>query len=193
MTLAARYQTDSGLSHNVMAVDPHSLTVPPSPMSWPPDIIRAAYVVARAANIIRSIANLDCDGARITAIIRSPAVIRSTTIVRSVTRVGTVIPFTAYCAERRGDQSEPENKGFRFHIMVFRIGLGVYASAFDGSANLYPQLLREPLHNALIEHRVRDFHEAGDVRTDNKITRLSVLLRGFPGVLEDRGNDVAQT
>jgi hypothetical protein len=70
-------------------------------MSWPPDIIRAAYVVARAANIVRPIANLDCDGARITAIIRCPAVIGSSTVVRSVTRVGTVIPFTSYCAEDR--------------------------------------------------------------------------------------------
>ena len=37
-------------SHDVMAVDPHSLTIPPSPVPWPPDVIGAAYVITRPAS-----------------------------------------------------------------------------------------------------------------------------------------------
>jgi len=49
------------------------------------------------------------------------------------------------------------------------------------------------LNNPLVEHGFCDFYEAGDVRTDDEITLLSVLLGGFPGILENRGHDVAQT
>ena len=36
------------------------------------------------------------------------------------------------------------------------------------------------LNNALIEHRIGDFDEACDVRTDDEITRLAVFLGSFP-------------
>jgi hypothetical protein len=99
-------------SHDVMAVDPDALTMPPCPMSWPPGVIRVACVVTRAANVVRPVANLDRDGARITSIIRS-AVIRSTiirsTIIRPVARVGAISPFAPACTERGANQSKSEN------------------------------------------------------------------------------------
>src|SRR5206468_6578676 len=49
------------------------------------------------------------------------------------------------------------------------------------------------LNNPLVEHGVSDFHEAGDVRPDDKITRLSVFGGCFPRVLKYRGHDVTQT
>ena len=48
------------------------------------------------------------------------------------------------------------------------------------------------LHNALVEHGIGDFYEAGDVRAYYEIAGLSVLFGGVPGVLEDRGHDVTQ-
>jgi hypothetical protein len=82
-------------SHDVMAVDPDSLPVSHSPMSWFPDVIGAAYVITRTPNVVRSIANLDRDRTRITAIIGS-ATIRSSAIIRSVARVSAVSAFTPH-------------------------------------------------------------------------------------------------
>ena len=50
-----------------------------------------------------------------------------------------------------------------------------------------------PLNNSLVEHGIRHFNKAGNVRAYNEIARLAVLLRGFPRVFKDRGHDVAQT
>ena len=84
-----------------MAVDPDSLPVTRCPMSWFPDVIGAAYIIARPVAVVRPIANLNCDGTRITPVIRS-VIIRTaaiaTTIIGSVARVGAgaVIASTSY-------------------------------------------------------------------------------------------------
>jgi len=54
-------------------------------------------------------------------------------------------------------------------------------------------LVAENLYNPLIEHRVRYFHEPGDVRANYEVARVSVFFGGFPCVLVDREHDVAQT
>ena len=41
-------------------------------------------------------------------------------------------------------------------------------------------LRAKQLHDALVEHGVRDFYESGDVRTNDEIARLSVFVRSFP-------------
>src|SRR6266576_2811455 len=93
------------LSQNVMAMDPNFLTVPPSPVSRPPDVIGAAYVITRAASIIRPVANLDCNGARVSGI--SWAVARTVTaVIWSVPRISSISPFTSACTERGGDQNQ---------------------------------------------------------------------------------------
>src|SRR6266481_5358004 len=80
-------------SHNVVAVDPDSLTVAPYPMSRPPDVIAPAHIITRAAIIIGSITNLDRDSAWVRAIARATSVTGSITtpIIRSVTRARGVI------------------------------------------------------------------------------------------------------
>src|SRR5207248_4405164 len=93
-------------SHDVMAVDPGSMTMPRPPMTCSPGVIRVACVITRPMNVIRPIANLDRDRARITSIIGS-AVIGST-IIRSVPRVGAIIPFAPRYTERGGDQNKHE-------------------------------------------------------------------------------------
>jgi len=87
-----------------MAVDPDSLAMPPRPMSWPPDVIRVARVITSAVNVVRPIANFNCDGTRITAIVGA-ARIRST-IIRSVAWIGAVIPFASSRTERGQDQNQ---------------------------------------------------------------------------------------
>jgi hypothetical protein len=42
------------------------------------------------------------------------------------------------------------------------------------------------LDDALIEHRIRDFNEAGDVSANHQITRVPVFGGGFPRVFVDR-------
>src|SRR5882724_5530514 len=79
-------------SHNVVAVDPDSLTVAPCPMSRPPDVIAPAHIITRAAIIIGSITNLDRDSAWVRAIARATSVTGAITgaittpIIRPVTR-----------------------------------------------------------------------------------------------------------
>src|SRR5438552_6288206 len=75
-------------SHNVVAVDPNSLTVAPYPMSRPPDVIAPAHIITGAAIIIGPITNLDRDSAWVRAIARATSVTGSITtpIIRSVTR-----------------------------------------------------------------------------------------------------------
>src|SRR5438132_9408535 len=75
-------------SHNVVAVDPNSLTVAPYPMSRPPDVIAPAHIITRAASVIGPITNLDRDSAWVRAIARATSVTGSITIpiIRSVTR-----------------------------------------------------------------------------------------------------------
>ena len=41
-------------------------------------------------------------------------------------------------------------------------------------------LRAKQLHDALIEHGVRDFYESGDVRTNDEIAGLSVFVGSFP-------------
>jgi len=41
-------------------------------------------------------------------------------------------------------------------------------------------LRAKQLHDALIEHGVRDFYEPGDVRTNDEIAGLSVFVGSFP-------------
>jgi hypothetical protein len=94
-----------------MATDPHLLTMPPCPVTGFPDIIHAAIPIS-GATIVRSIANRDYDGAF--------AVIWPRTVVRSVVaRVSAVITFTSAYTKHRGNQSEPENKRFHLHILIF--------------------------------------------------------------------------
>src|SRR4029077_18840979 len=88
-------------SHNVVAVDPDSLTVAPCPMSRPPDVIAPAHIITRTASIIGPTANLDRDGAgavaRVTSVTGSVWAITRVTgsitppIIRSVTRAPGVI------------------------------------------------------------------------------------------------------
>src|SRR5207248_9480075 len=73
-------------SHNVVAVDPDSLTVAPYPMSRPPDVIAPAHIITRAAIIIGSITNLDRDSAWVRAIAGAITGSITTPIIRSVTR-----------------------------------------------------------------------------------------------------------
>ena len=42
------------------------------------------------------------------------------------------------------------------------------------------------LYDALIEHRIGDFDESGNVRANNKIARMPVFGGGFPRVFVDR-------
>src|SRR3954468_16611085 len=86
-------------SHDVTAVDPHSLAIAHNPASWSPDVIGAAYIVARTANVVRPIAHLHSNGAGITRVRRAPIVRTATiatTVVWSVARVGAVIAATSY-------------------------------------------------------------------------------------------------
>src|SRR5204862_4453413 len=55
------------------------------------------------------------------------------------------------------------------------------------------RLTAKRLHDALVKHRVGDFDEPCDIRTNHKITWFSVLGGGFPRVLENGRHDVAQT
>jgi hypothetical protein len=88
-----------------MAVDPHSLTVSRRPVPWPPDVIGAAYVITRTTSIIPPVANLDCNGARVSGI--SWAVARPVTaVIWSVPRISSISPFTSACTERGGDQNQ---------------------------------------------------------------------------------------
>jgi hypothetical protein len=67
-------------------------------MSWFPDVISAAYIIARAVPVVRPVANLHCDGTRITPVIRS-VIIRTATIaaiIGSVARRSGVIASTSY-------------------------------------------------------------------------------------------------
>ena len=48
------------------------------------------------------------------------------------------------------------------------------------------------LNNALFEHRIGHFYEAGYVGADHEIAGLSVLFRSVPGNFEDGRHDVAQ-
>jgi hypothetical protein len=87
-------------SHNVVAVDPDSLTVAPYPMSRPPDVIAPAHIITRAAIIIGPITNLDRDSAWVRAIARGTSVtgaITTTPIIRSVTRAraGVILVFAS--------------------------------------------------------------------------------------------------
>ena len=52
--------------------------------------------------------------------------------------------------------------------------------------------MSDTLHHALIEHRVGNLNEAGDVRTDNEIAGMTVLGGRFPCILVDRRHDVAE-
>src|SRR5438132_14302462 len=85
-------------SHNVVAVDPNSLTVAPYPMSRPPDVIAPAHIITRAASVIAPITNLDRDRASVRAIARATSVTGSITtlIIRSVTRArGEILIFAS--------------------------------------------------------------------------------------------------
>src|SRR5438046_10413836 len=48
------------------------------------------------------------------------------------------------------------------------------------------------LDDALVEHRVGDRHETGDVGANYEIAREAVLLGSFPGIFEKGRQDVAQ-
>ena len=47
------------------------------------------------------------------------------------------------------------------------------------------------LNNTLVEHGIGDFHESGYVCADHEIAGLTVLFRSIPGVLKNRGHNVA--
>src|SRR5439155_7931456 len=98
----ARHGQRKGLiaSCDVMAVDPHFLTISPCPVTRLPDIIHAAIPVSGAANIIGPIINRDAHGTWIAAIVRSRPV------VRSVARVSGVITFTSGRNKRSGKQGK---------------------------------------------------------------------------------------
>ena len=85
-------------SHDVMAVDPHSLPVPRCPMSWLPDVIGAANIIAPAVAVVGPIADLYSDGTRITPVIWSVIIRTATiaTIIGSVAREPAVIASTSY-------------------------------------------------------------------------------------------------
>ena len=179
-----------------MAVDPDFLMVPPCPMPWFPHVIGAAYIVARAAHVVRPITNFDRYRSRITSIIRS------TTIIRPVTRVRAIISFAPYRTERGENQNEQESRPSQFnfclmlcercfflrtirnvrvHTLIIRITGSVYACLHATAQRAETTALRaKQLHDALIEHGVRDFYKSGDVRTNDEITGLSVFVGSFP-------------
>jgi len=88
-----------------MTVDPDFLAMAISPMSSPPHVIGMSHVITRAVGIVWSIANLDGDRARITRVVWPAAVVGSAAAVvgAGITRVGAIIAFTTYCAERGGN------------------------------------------------------------------------------------------
>src|SRR4030095_9814192 len=47
--------------------------------------------------------------------------------------------------------------------------------------------------DTLIEHRIRDFDESGNVRAHYKVARMPVLLSSSPRVLVDGGHDMTKT
>jgi hypothetical protein len=215
-----------------MAVDPHFLTVPPSPVPWPPDVIGAAYVITRATSIIRPVTNLDRNRAWIACVVRP----WTTTIIGSVPRISSISPFTSACTERDRNQKQQQCRPFqsrfcsrscgkcfrlrvfkniRFHNNGIRIRVSFHAPPQGSSVNCSQAVLHWPriavtinvlqqnsamytylgdaLHHTLVEHRICNFHESGDVRSNHKITRFSVIGGGFPRILENRRHDVAQT
>src|SRR5438067_6637030 len=89
------------LSHDIMTVDPDFLAMAISPMSSPPHVIGMSHVITRAVGIVWSIANLDGDRARITRVVGPAAV--AAVVGAGITRVGAIIAFTTYCAERGGN------------------------------------------------------------------------------------------
>jgi len=91
-----------------MTVDPDFLAMAISPMSSPPHVIGMSHVITRAVGIVWSIANLDGDRARITRVVGPAAVAAvvgsaAAVVGAGITRVGAIIAFTTYCAERGGN------------------------------------------------------------------------------------------
>jgi len=115
-------------SHNVVAMDPDSLTVAPCPMSRPPDVIAPAHIITRAAIIIGPIANLDRDSAWVRAIARATsvpgsvwAITRITGSVWAITRITGSVPripsvmllfASDYTERNRKQKQEEEHRPF---------------------------------------------------------------------------------
>jgi hypothetical protein len=176
-----------------------------------PNVIGAARPITRAA-IIWPIANRDRDGSWITT-----TVIGSRrAVIRSVSWISGVSPFTSRCTKGGRNQNQHECGPFqsrfcstlcgnccrlpminnvRFHTLSIRITNSLYApvSIERAPGRGKKGVDRKALDDALIQHRVCHFHEAGNVRADYKVARVAVLGGSFPGVFMDRGHDVAQT
>ena len=77
-------------------------------MSRPPHVIGPPDVIPGAMRVIRPIANLNCDGARVSGI--SSAVVRPwTTIIGSIPGItSSVIPITSACTERDRNQKQQQ-------------------------------------------------------------------------------------
>jgi len=158
-----------------MTVNPDSLAVAPCPMSRPPDVIGAAHVITSTASVIRPIANLNCDGARVSGISWAVAW-PVTSVVRSVPRITSVISIASTCDERDRNQKQKERQPFqspfcsipggtcfrlrginnvRFHIMIFRIRQSFHVPAFSPRGGLRKTFTRAA-------HRSHDqFHSTG--------------------------------
>jgi hypothetical protein len=134
----AQSETAHGLvsSRDVMAVDPDFLAVAIAPMSRLPNVIDSTRPVSRAANIIWSVANCDCDRARI-AIIGTIASVVGSTIIRSVARVRTIIPFAARRAQRGENQNQHQSKPTRLNSSFMLCGDRFYLRMIN-SAHLHP-------------------------------------------------------
>ncbi len=125
-------------------------------MSRPPHVIGPPDVIPGAMRIIRPIANLNCDGARVSGI--SPAVVRPwTTIIGSVPGItSSVIPIASTCADDdrkekkqerppsqsgfhfipvRGRFRVPDTNNIRFHNNRIRIRVSFHAPAPGSSVN----------------------------------------------------------
>ena len=195
-----------------MAVDPDSLAVAPSPMPRPPNVIGTTHVITRTTSIIRPVANLDCNGARVSGI--SWAVARPVTaVIWSVSRISSISPFTSGCTERGADQNQyqwwPSHFSFcptlrgNYLRMINKVCLHtLHYTDYEQLSRLSlskqhqreskKRLTANRLHNALVEHGISDLYESCDVRANYEVARLSVIFRSFPGVFEDGRHDVAQ-
>jgi hypothetical protein len=198
-------------------------------MSRPPHVIGPPDVIPGATRVIRPIANLNCDGARVSGI--SSAVVRPwTTIIGSVPRISSISSFTSACTERDRNQKQQQCRPFqsrfcsrscgkcfrlrvfnniRFHNNRIRIRVNFHAPAFTPTRFSLQTFLtwaanrchdksdtppkdRKWSYDTLVEHRVCNFYESGDVRADHKIARVPVLGSSVPCVLVDCRHDLAE-
>jgi hypothetical protein len=95
------------------------------------------------------------------------------------------------CHSWRRPPSPPRDQQYSFSYNDIRITSSFHAPVFIETESK-KCLTAKRLHDALVEHGVGNLHEPGDVRANDEITRVAVLVGGFPCVFENRRHNVAQ-